>query len=195
MIRFIGFAATAATLSACTISAGDVLTPNPPTVSRGDVIDAQNEAAFLASRPQTTFGNLPTGSATYTGQLGADVSGDVNGSILGDMTMNVGFAANTVRGDVRNINLIDQDGNPDQRLDGQLLIDGVETAGQLDAFASGDLSGVDVNGNRLDTQMLLILDGQVRDDLGRGDAVYGTASGQAQGDFNMDVEGVFYGTR
>jgi len=186
----------AATLSACTVSAGtDTVRSNAPTVSRTDVTDALDNAAIASTLPQTTFGNLPTGSVNYTGKLGADVSGDANGSILGDLSMNVGFSSNTVRGDVDNINLIDSDGTPNQRLDGRLLIDGVETAGQLDAFASGDLSGVDVNGNRVDTQMLLILDGQVRDDFGRGDAVYGTASGQAEGDFDLDVEGVFYGTR
>lgn len=186
-------------LSACAATSTPVSTPQvspfAPTVSSGDVTRAFDNAAAASGLPQTTFGNLPTGSATYTGQLGADVSGDATGSILGDLTMNVGFGSNTVRGDIDNINLIDEDGTPNQRLDGRLLIDGVETAGQLDAFASGDLTGVDVNGRELDTQMLLILDGQVRDDVRRGDAVYGVASGSAEGEFDLDVEGVFYGSR
>ena len=109
--------------------------------------------------------------------------------------MSVSFADNTVGGDVTNINLIDPDGTPNQRFEGRLLLDGVETDGQIDSFASGNLTGEDVRGDRVDTQMLLILDGQVRDDFGRGDAVYGSASGKAEGDFNMDVEGVFYGSR
>lgn len=194
MVRTAASLITLIAISACSVS--DVSnTPNPPTVSSADVRDAFAEAAAISTAPQTSFGNLPTGSVTYTGHLGADVRGDVNGSILGDLNMNVGFASNTVGGDVSNINLIDTNGVPNQRFDGRLNLDGVETAGQLDAFASGNLSAVNNNGTEVDTQMLLILDGQVRDDFGRGDAVYGVASGQAEGDIDFDVEGVFYGSR
>ena len=42
--------------------------------------------------------------------------------------------------------------------------------------------------------MLLTLDGDVYDDVTRGDAVFGTAQGQARGEFDMDVDGVFFGT-
>ena len=194
MIRITASLAALVALSACAVGTPNTVSYDP-TVSAADVTAAFAEADAISTAPVTSFGNLPTGSATYTGKLGADVSGDANGSILGDLNMNVGFASNTVRGDVSNINLIDPDGTPNQRFDGRLLLDGVETAGQIDSFASGDLTGVDVRGNQVDTQMLLILDGQVRDDFGRGDAVYGTATGQAQGDFNLDVDGVFYGSR
>lgn len=166
-----------------------------PTVSATEVENAFAEANAIGRAPLTTFDDLPTGSVTYTGKLGADVSGDANGSILGDLNMNVSFARNTVGGDVRNINLIDPDGRPNQRFEGRLLLDGVETDGQIDSFASGDLTGVDVHGDRVDTQMLLILEGDVRDDFGRGDAVYGSATGRAEGDFDLDVDGVFYGSR
>ena len=180
--------------TACSVA---VPQPDPisfaPTVTRGDVTEALAEAQFVSNAPVTSAAQLPTGSTTYTGKLGAQVSGDANGSILGDMTMRVGFATNSVGGDISNINLIDPDGTPNQRFDGQLLIDGVESTGKIDAFASGDLTGVDVNGNILDTQMLLILEGEVRNDFGTGDAVFGTATGQAEGDFFMDVDGVFYG--
>lgn len=182
-----------AALSACAV--GESRFDSSPTVSATDVESAFAEADAISRAPLTTLGNLPTGSVNYRGKLGADVSGDANGSILGDLDMNVSFADNTVGGDVTNINLIDPDGTPNQRFEGRLLLDGVETDGQIDSFASGNLTGEDVRGDRVDTQMLLILDGQVRDDFGRGDAVYGSASGKAEGDFNMDVEGVFYGSR
>ncbi len=195
MVRITASLFTLIAMSACTISDSGSGFDNDPTVSAAEVQEAFAEADAIGRAPQTSFGDLPTGSVNYAGKLGAEVSGDANGSILGDLNMNVGFASNTVRGDVSNINLIDRDGTPNQRFDGRLLVDGVETAGQIDAFASGDLTGVDVSGDRVDTQMLLILDGQVRDDFGRGDAVFGTASGQAQGEFDLDVEGVFYGVR
>lgn len=182
-----------AALSACAVGGSEF--DSSPTVSATDVESAFAEADAISRAPLTTFGNLPTGSVNYRGKLGADVSGDANGSILGDLDMNVSFADNTVGGDVTNINLIDPDGTPNQRFEGHLLLEGVETDGQIDSFASGNLTGEDVRGDRVDTQMLLILDGQVRDDFGRGDAVYGSASGQAEGEFNMDVDGVFYGSR
>ncbi|MEJ8562477.1 hypothetical protein QTO30_15450 [Yoonia sp. GPGPB17] len=194
MVRTAASLITLIAMSACGVGGGTA-TPNPPTVNNADMRDALAEAAAISNAPQTSFSNLPTGSVTYTGQLGADVRGDVNGSILGDLNMNVGFSSNTVRGSVDNINVLDANEMADQRLGGRLILDGVETAGQLDAFASGNLSGVNNSGTTVDTQMLLILDGQVRDDFGRGDAVYGAASGQAEGDLDFDVEGVFYGSR
>jgi hypothetical protein len=195
MTRTIATLLTLCTMSACTLSLPDNRPDFSPTVSAADVDQAFAEANAHNALPRTTFGNLPTGSVTYTGKLGADVSGDASGSILGDLNMNVGFASNRVGGSISNINLIDPDGTPNQRFDGRLALDGVETAGQIDSFASGDITGVDVNGNRVDAQMLLILEGDVRDRFSRGDAVYGTASGQTEGDFEMGVEGVFYGTR
>ena len=96
--------------------------PNPPTVSTADVQRAYAEANYISGLPFTATDDLPTGSTTYRGQLGADVSGDYRGSMLGDMTMNVDFADNDVRGSVTNINLIDSDGRPDQQLSGSLGI-------------------------------------------------------------------------
>lgn len=176
-----------ATLSACVGS-------NEPTVTPIDVDRAFDEAQRISDLPLTRSAALPSGGVTYRGQLGANVSGDATGSILGDMAMRVDFADNEIGGSVTNINLIDPNGEPNQRFDGRLTIDGVETAGRLDAFASGEITGVDNDGIEVDSQMLLTLDGDVYDDIGRGDAVFGSAEGQARGEFNMDVDGVFFGT-
>lgn len=176
-----------AALSAC-------VSPNEPTVSARDVERAFDEAQEISRAPFTDTADLPVGNVTYQGKLGADVRGDANGSILGDMTMRVDFADNEIDGSVTNINLIDPNGAPNQRFDGQLDIDGVENSGRLDAFASGEISGVDNDGFAVDSQVLLTLDGDVYDDFGTGDAVFGTADGQARGEFNMDIDGVFYGT-
>ena len=175
-------------LSAC------AATPNEPTVSAFDVERAFDEAQRINNLPLTSTADLPSGEVTYRGQLGADVTGDASGSILGDMTMRVDFGDNDVGGSVTNINLIDPDGQPNQRFDGSLNIDGVENSGRLDAFASGEISGVDNEGYDVDTQMLLTLDGDVYDDRREGDAVFGTAEGSARGDFDLDVDGVFFGT-
>jgi hypothetical protein len=43
--------------------------------------------------------------------------------------------------------------------------------------------------------MNLDLDGTVRSDRSHGDTVYGGVTGDARGDFNLDVDGVFYGER
>ncbi len=172
--------------------------PNPPTVSAADVERAYAEARYISGLPFTETGNLPTGNVTYRGQLGADVSGDVEGSILGDMRMQVDFAGSDVDGSVTNINLIDQDGRPDQRLDGTLEIDGFESGGRIDAFASGDLTAVDEVGFFQDTNVLLTLDGDVYDDRGRGDAVFGSATGTGigtgSGGLDIEIDGVFFGT-
>lgn len=176
-----------ASLSAC-------VSPNEPTVTSADVDRAFDEAVAISNAPLTSTANLPTGNVTYRGKLGADVRGDANGSILGDMTMRVDFADNDIGGSVSNINLIDPNGTPNQRFDGSLNIDGVENSGRLDAFATGEITGVDNDGFEVDSQVLLTLDGDVYDDFGRGDAVYGAADGQARGEFNMDIEGVFFGT-
>lgn len=188
MIRITTTLFALAAISAC------AAIPNEPTVSAFDVDRAFDEAQRISALPLTSTTNLPTGGVTYRGQLGADVSGDAQGSILGDMAMRVDFGDGDVGGNVSNINLIDPNGMPNQRFDGTLNIDGAQTGGRLDAFASGDITGVDNEGVAVGSQMLLTLDGDVYDDFGGGDAVFGSATGQARGDFDMDVDGVFFGT-
>ncbi len=187
MIRMTTSLVVLAAISAC-------VAPNEPTVSASDVDRAFDEARAISTRPETTISNLPAGSVRYTGQMGANVQGDAVGGILGDMTMDVGFASNDIGGRISNINLIDPDGTPNQRFGGSLQIDGVETNGELDAFAFGQISGVDVDNAEVDSQIFLTLDGDVYDDFGRGDAVFGSAEGEANGDFYMDIDGVFFGT-
>jgi hypothetical protein len=53
---------------------------------------------------------------------------------------------------------------------------------------------VDNDNNEVDADVFLTLQGDVHDDRGRGDAVFGTAEGEATGDFYMDIDGVFFGT-
>ena len=90
--------------------------------------------------------------------------------------MTVDFARDRVGGSVTNINLVDPDGRPDQRLDGSLGIDGSENSGRIDSFASGTVTAVDDTGFLRDSDILLFLDGDVRDDL------------------SLEIDGVFFGT-
>ena len=177
------------TLAACAAE------PNPPTVTESDVERAMAEARRISALPATSPLELPTGTVTYDGQIGADVSGNANGSILADMTMHVGFATGDIDGNVGNINLINPDGSPDQRLDGNLRIDGSERSGTIDAVATGEVTGVDVDGFVVDSDMRLDLDGAVYNDVINGDAIYGNVDGRARGDFDLDIEGVFFGTQ
>ncbi len=180
--------AALAALSACASS------PNDPSVSIRDVDRAFSEAERISNLPITARDDVPTGSATYDGQVGADIRGDVDGSILGDMTMRVDFADNDISGNVRNINLIDPSGVPDQRMDGSLDIAGFENRGDLDAGAQGDLTLVDADGFEQTSEFNLDLEGAVYNDRRIGDAVFGTAKGSADGDFDVNVDGVFFGT-
>lgn len=175
------------TLAACA-------SPKSPTVTSADVQASFDEARYLASRPITAFNDLPSGSTRYLGEIGADVTGDINGSIQGDMTMDVSFAGNRIDGRVEDINLIDTDGTPNQQFGGHLTIVGSEFGGQLTATADGDLTAVDSDGFIAESFVQLDLDGDVVDDLGGGDAVFGSVTGDGVGDINFDVDGVFFGT-
>jgi hypothetical protein len=169
-------------------------TPNPPTISTAQVGRSFEEARAISGLPFTSTQDLPTGSVTYIGKLGADVSGDLDGSILSDMRMNVGFSTNDISGSLTNINLIDPDGRPNQLFDGRLIIDGAQSGGQINAFASGDITGVNDNGFPMDSKLLLQLQGNVVDDIDRGDAVFGSVKGDGIGDLDFDIDGVFFGT-
>lgn len=175
-------------LSACAVA-------TPPTIDGRDVNIALAEAAQISRLPETGLANLPTGFVTYTGQLGADVSGDLRGSILGDMSMAVDFRQDRVSGSVSNINLVDTAGRPDQLLDGRLAISGFEDRGNILAGARGDISGVTAEGSRFTSDVDLTLQGSVRDDFRSGDAVFGTAQGDGIGDVDLGFNGVFFGTR
>lgn len=176
------------------ISVAACATPNPPTVTSADVQASFDEARYLATRPITALEDLPTGSTRYLGEIGADVTGDINGSLQGDMMMDVSFAGNRIDGSVKDINLIDPDGSPNQQFGGQLTIVGSEYGGQLFATADGDITGVNGAGQIVGSNVQLDLAGDVVDDIGGGDAVFGSVIGDGVGDINFDVDGVFFGT-
>jgi len=93
MEQTLGLCAALATLAACA-------TPTPPSISAYDVDRAFVEARRIDALPLTASADVPSGTVTYDGQIGADVRGDATGSILADMTMIVGFDSNTISGTV-----------------------------------------------------------------------------------------------
>lgn len=169
-------------------------TPSPPSVTSADVNRAFAEATYLSSLPATDPLDLPTGSVTYDGQIGAAVGGGAQGQMLADMTMHVRFDSDAIGGTVSNINLLDTTGLPEQRLDGTLAIAGFENAGDLGGIATGQVTGVDGGGRVIDADMALDLRGAVINDQWYGDAVYGSATGSTTGDVTLGLNGVFFGT-
>jgi len=169
--------------------------PTPPTVTDRDNSRALAEAARISRLPQTQINHLPTGTATYNGQIGADLRGDLQGSVLGDMSMVVNFDSGRVGGSIGNLNLIAPSGRPDQALGGNLAISGFEDRGNILAGASGKITGVHSGGSGFASDVNLTLQGGVRDDLRRGDAVFGAVTGQGTGDVNLGFDGVFFGKR
>jgi len=167
--------------------------PSSPTESEVDVDRAFLDTLDASELPITPIENLPAGTITYDGNIGADLQGDSAGSLLGDLTLRVDFDDNRIGGNIRNLNLIDQSGEPDQLLEGRLQIDGFENDGRLNAGAGGQLTAVSIDGQELDADLDLDLRGTVRDDQINGDAVFGTATGTATGDFNLLIDGAFAG--
>lgn len=181
-------------LAACLMLAA-CSTPSEPTINDRDIARALGEAARISRLPETRSANLPFGSATYKGQVGADLSGDLQGNLLGDMAMVVAFDRNTVQGSISNLNLIDRAGRPEQALDGNLAISGFENQGDILARAEGEVGGVQSGGTPFSTDVNLNMAGTIRDDRGAGDAIFGAVNGTGVGDVNLGIDGVFFGRR
>ena len=134
------------------------------------------------------------GSASFVGHAGAEISGDADGSVVGDMVMNANFAGNTIDGTIDNLNVVDFDGIPEQLLGGSLTISGAETDGALTATASGNLTAVGEESVRGTSYVTLNMVGDVRIDTSNGDTVVGTVSGSGNGDFDLTIyDGGFFG--
>lgn len=167
----------------------------PPSINRGDIADFNTRAETARALPVTTIADLPAGTVSYFGAFGsnADVEG-VGDAMIGEMDMRVNFANQDIGGRLFNINLI-EGGTPQQRMSGELELDGRAINGRIDATAEGQLTRVDV-GKTDYADVVLNLDGSVRNDVFVGDAVAGRVSGYGDGsfDFVLDGRGSFYGS-
>jgi hypothetical protein len=163
--------------------------PKPPTMTEADLEDAGARHDVLEALPVAV---LPaTGSQTMSGHLGGAIMGDVDGYMLGDMTLTSDFGTDSVSGSVTNINVFDEDGIPDQLLDGSLGVTGGISGSGMTATASGTVSGVD-HGFSGDSNVNLSLDGTYRQN-GAVIILTGDVTGGGTGDFDVTlVDGQFY---
>ena len=169
--------------------------PTPPSISAQDAADIDAEYDVIIALPNTVLADLPPGSASFVGHAGAEISGDADGSVVGDMVMNVNFAGNTIDGTIDNLNVVDFDGIPEQLLGGSLTISGAETDGALTATASGNLTAVGEESVRGTSYVTLNMVSDVRIDTSNGDTVVGTVSGSGNGDFDLTIyDGGFFGS-
>lgn len=143
--------------------------------------------------------NVPTtGSATFAGRAGMDISRTDGGSgfqatVLGDIGMNVDFAADTVTGSFNNMVMGDNDGNT-SAVGGSLAIDAAILA---TVAVFGDLEGaltMDIDGSVRNVTMDMAISG-----IFRGgslaiptDTISGTIGGTGSGDVMLDVDSGFF---
>ncbi len=170
-----------ATLGACA-------NPTPPTITADQLTDIQNESSRVSALSASAPASIPTsGAVDYSGHIGGEIDGDVTGGFVGDLTVTADFGTNAITGDVTNINLIDEDGNPDQLLGGSLDVTGAHTGADITMTAQGSVTAVDDDGFRGSSDVDFELNGGFVDDTGTADAMYGTITGSADGDFYIGV--------
>lgn len=174
---------------------GACASPKPPTMTAQDLTDSQSTFTTLNGLGATPTADMPSGSATFNGKFGGEVTGDSDGSILGDLTLNTNFDTSAVTGSVTNINAFDDNGDPDQLLSGSLDVNGNISGNGMTATAQGTLTGVD-SGFAGDTNANVTMNGTFRNNTATADTVTGTAVGCASGDFDICMNnGQFYAER
>ena len=133
-----------------------------------------------------------TGAASYTGRVGADLTGGSDGSVLADVSLTATFSSGDVTGEIYNINVFDDSGAPDQKLKGKVPLSGNVLTNKMTASGSGKLTGVD-SGFTGDSTASVILNGQFRTNTAPADTVTGTITGSGTGDFDFVLaNGKFY---
>lgn len=190
MIRQIAPLTLLVTLVAC--SAG-----LPPSIDADGVEDARQVGIRFSKLATTAPADLPSsGSAQFIGGIGSQITGDFDGRMVADMIMTVDFDRDVIDGDISNINITDREGEPTQRLGGTLDIDGVHNRGSLNARANGTLRIRDTRDQPGLTEMIIVLDGDMRTMDDDADAVAGDLAGGLAGDVTLRVfDGYFYGAR
>jgi hypothetical protein len=178
-----------------------------PTISSGNVSTANSLINEVnARRDQPTSSILPSGTATYQGNMvtGANFTGvdDVDG-LYADVSITAALfaAGDAVSGQITNIHTLD--GNtPQERLDGSLAITGTLDDGTkvMTATTSGTLTGVLGLDTRGDLEITGDMSGRVQETqtgtffgvptYREATGLYGSVSGSSAG----HVDGTFSGT-
>ena len=177
----------------CALALTACATAEAPTMTADEVFAEQVEIARLNEVSVTALGDMPTsGSASFTGTAdGTFTPGSAVDGFIADVTVTANFSDNTIDGSVTNMNAIEA-GLPDQLVRGTLDIDGTIDGNAVSGMATGTITAVD-DGFRGSADANFAFDGSFRDDAGTADAIAGSVTGRADGDFSVVVqEGGFY---
>ncbi|MGH1331897.1 MAG: hypothetical protein ACRBBK_13515 [Paracoccaceae bacterium] len=165
-------------------------TPSAPSLSLAQFQTAKSDMQRAVTVGPSALNEIPSsGSVQYVGKLAS--SANVNNGMMGDLTMNVNFSSSNVNGSVRNLNYISE-GVPAQTFGGALSLNGQVNGRFVNAYASGEISGV-ASGLTGYSDVDLALVGRFRNDQGTADLIAGTMTGTGRGDFDFDItQGTFF---
>lgn len=183
-------------------------TSNASVTQRFNALNTNYDVIGTGLVAQTT---VPTsGSAIFTGQMGMDVSGalagdagNVDASLVGDLSLTANFANRSVSGSATNFAYADVDGNVDTSVSGSLAISGSPTnnvgittdsstgSALLAAVGEGALT-IDQGATARTVNMDTILVGQFGKATGASNsqapvAVRGFVAGRGSGDLSLTV--------
>ena len=171
----------------------------PPTIDTDDVAAFETEFTRISALPLAD--TLPTGTATFTGEIAGDltIDGETGWGMLADMTLSADFSQPaSLDGEVSEINLT-QDGAPQQLAGGTLDISGEAlSSGLISGLARGTVDAVSTDlPFRGTSELRLRLNGALRADDDTT-AVSGNWAGVSIGgtddDFFVVGDGQFYAT-
>lgn len=176
-------------------NADDASVPGIDTSDLTRTVESEFVLASQAANAAEALTDAPTsGTAAYTGAIGARTTGDIEGFLSGTLDVAlVNFENGNVVGELQDLSLYDAAGDLDRSFTGALNVDGdIASNATLDAAASGTI--VDVSsGAPEESDVVLDMEGTLRDDRSEGDTMAGTVTGGGSGDFDFTlVDGRWY---
>lgn len=176
-------------------SGNDASVPGIDTSDLTRTVESEFVLATQAAHAAEEMTEAPTsGTASYTGAMGARTSGDIEGFLSGTLDMAlVNFENGNMVGELQDMALYGADGTLDRSFTGALNVDGdVATNATVDLAATGTI--VDVStGTPEESTLALDLEGALRDDRTEGDTIAGSVTGGGTGDFDFTlIDGRFY---
>lgn len=173
MITLRGFAVLPIALTSIALTLSACATANPPTYTSGDVVTAAADVVAIAALPDMASVDMPTGTATYTGNIVGLEAGE---GVIGDLTLNADFGASTISGSATNVNLVGSSEIGDQRLGGSLDVAGTIAGTGMTGTMTGALTGA-VQGFAVTFDADLAMNGDFKTGSTPGDRVSGALTG------------------
>lgn len=185
----------------CILAVSACATATPPSFTASDVDKFTTDLSYVDGLGNAS--SMPTsGSASYSGLIGASISGEP-GSLIGNINLNANFTASggTVVGQIANMNILDFDGIDDQEMGGSVSLSGTITGTTLEATGQDTFTAV-AEGTNVKLVSDVTINGQFKDDKATADAIVGGMSidgtivlpfGQGEEDFSATTGGTdFY---